>query len=118
LTIFLINLLNRFRGKKPIRVHIPGPLRHLTKGCPIVETHGLTVDEALLALDNSYPGMNSRLYERGKLRRYIHFYLNGEDIRFLQDKETPVQAGDAIEIVPAMAGGRLPNAFSLFAPSS
>ena len=29
----------------------------------------------------------------------------GEDIRYLQDKETPVKTGDEVSIVPAIAGG-------------
>jgi molybdopterin synthase sulfur carrier subunit len=35
----------------------------------------------------------------------VNIFLNDEDIRFLDDKGTPVKAGDEISIVPAIAGG-------------
>jgi molybdopterin synthase sulfur carrier subunit len=35
----------------------------------------------------------------------VNIFVNDEDIRFLQEKETPVKAGDEISIVPAIAGG-------------
>ncbi|MCF6147097.1 MAG: hypothetical protein E3K37_00385 [Candidatus Kuenenia sp.] len=36
---------------------------------------------------------------------FINFYLNDKDIRFLNNLETPVQDGDHIFVVPAIAGG-------------
>ena len=32
-------------------------------------------------------------------------YVGGEDIRFLQNQQTPLKAGDEVSIVPAIAGG-------------
>ncbi|MBI4007255.1 MAG: MoaD/ThiS family protein, partial [Planctomycetes bacterium] len=43
--------------------------------------------------------------ENGQIRRFINFYLNDEDIRFLENQNTPVKDGDQISIVPAIAGG-------------
>ena len=42
---------------------------------------------------------------QGNVRRFVNIYVNGEDIRFLADKETPVKTGDEVSIVPAIAGG-------------
>ena len=43
--------------------------------------------------------------EDGALRHFVNVYVNGEDIRFLDDIRTKVQAGDEVSIVPAVAGG-------------
>jgi len=39
------------------------------------------------------------------VRRFVNVFVNGEDIRFLQNMETALKEGDAISIVPAIAGG-------------
>ncbi|MBI5038565.1 MAG: MoaD/ThiS family protein [Nitrospirae bacterium] len=43
--------------------------------------------------------------ESGNLRRFVNIYVNEEDIRFRQGKETILSDGDEISIVPAIAGG-------------
>src|SRR5216117_3356322 len=44
--------------------------------------------------------------ESGELRRFINIYVNEEDIRFMDGKKTALKDGDAVSIVPAIAGGR------------
>ena len=39
------------------------------------------------------------------MRYFVNVYLNGEDVRFLQGLETPINDGDEVSIVPAVAGG-------------
>lgn len=57
-------------------------------------------------LDATYPGLKSRLCdEKGDLRRFVNIYVNEEDIRFLNGKETSLKDGDEVSIVPAIAGG-------------
>ena len=41
------------------------------------------------------------LDERGVLRRHINVFVNGE----LGAQDDPVEAGDRIEIIPAISGG-------------
>jgi molybdopterin converting factor small subunit len=43
--------------------------------------------------------------ENGVPRRFLNFYVNEEDIRFLKNTETPLKDGDEVSIVPAVAGG-------------
>jgi len=40
------------------------------------------------------------------LNRYVNVYLNDEDVRVLGGLDTTVGAGDVLNILPAMAGGR------------
>jgi sulfur-carrier protein len=44
--------------------------------------------------------------DNGELRRFVNVYLNGDDIRFLNQLSSKVKDGDDISIVPAIAGGR------------
>lgn len=90
----------------PIQVRIPTPLRKLTGENEVVSAEGTTVAEILSCLDKAHPGLTERICdEQGAVRRFVNIFLNDEDIRFLQEKETPVKDGDEISIVPAIAGG-------------
>ena len=90
----------------PTNVRIPAPLRKLTADQEIVEAEGSTVGEILNHLDATHPGLGERVCdENGNIRRFVNIFLNDEDIRFLENKETLVKDGDEISIVPAIAGG-------------
>ena len=90
----------------PIKVRVPTPLQKLTQNQGEVEVVGKSVKEALADLEKRYPGIKDRLYdEKGSLRRFINFYVNEEDIRFLQGDGTSLKEGDELSIVPAIAGG-------------
>jgi molybdopterin synthase sulfur carrier subunit len=43
--------------------------------------------------------------EQGNVRRFVNVFVNGEDIRFLNEKATPIKDSDEVSIVPAIAGG-------------
>lgn len=89
-----------------VNVIIPTPLRNLTGGADTVQAEGANVSELVKNLEAAYPGIGNRLYDdAGTLRRFINFYVNGEDIRFLQSGDTPLKDGDELSIVPAVAGG-------------
>ena len=87
-------------------IRIPVPLRGIVEGKETIEIPGSTVGECLDLFCKAYPGIKERLFdENNNVRRFINIFVNDEDIRFLQDKETPITSTDAISIVPAMAGG-------------
>jgi molybdopterin synthase sulfur carrier subunit len=57
-------------------------------------------------LEARYPGIQERLLDdEGQVRRFVNVYVNEEDIRFLQEKDTPLKDGDEVSIIPAIAGG-------------
>ena len=87
-------------------VRIPGPLRKLTNGEPQADVEAGNLKETIDALEALYPGMKERLLEdSGEIRYFVNVYLNGEDVRFLQELDTATKAGDEVSIVPAVAGG-------------
>lgn len=89
------------------KVRIPTPLQKLTKNQGEVAASGATLKDVLADLEKQFPGIRERLYdEKGALRRFVNFYVNNEDIRFLNGETTPVKDGDEVSIVPAIAGGK------------
>jgi len=89
-----------------IVVRIPTPLRKITGERDVVSGEGETLLACIEGLDRQYPGLKERLCdESGELRRFVNVYVNGEDVRFQQGLQTPLNGGDEVSIVPAVAGG-------------
>jgi molybdopterin converting factor small subunit len=91
----------------PVQIHIPSALRAFTDKKPTVEVDGADVAAALHALTTTHPGLARHLRdEQGKLRSFVYVYLGEDDVRHLpQGDATPLRAGDALTIVPSIAGG-------------
>lgn len=89
-----------------VQVLIPTPLQKFTNDEATASLEAASVDALIDALDARYPGIKGRLCdESGKLRRFLNLYVNSEDIRFLDNQQTPLSDGDEVSIVPAVAGG-------------
>ena len=88
-----------------ITVRIPTPLRTFTGGADEVSAEGATVGAVIDHLETAYPGIKERLCDDKGVRRFVNIYANDEDIRFLDNLETALADGDAVQIVPAIAGG-------------
>jgi molybdopterin synthase sulfur carrier subunit len=90
-----------------IKIRIPTPLQNLTQNKPEVEIEAAgDIKELIDKLEEKYPGIKGRLCdESGALRRFINFFVNDEDIRFLEGINTKLKDGDEVSIVPAIAGG-------------
>ncbi|MER3433307.1 MAG: molybdopterin synthase sulfur carrier subunit [Leptolyngbya sp. ERB_1_1] len=89
-----------------VKVLIPTPLQKLTNDQATVECSGDNIGALLESLESSCPGIKARLCdEQGQLRRFVNFYVNSEDIRFLDGVNTPLKDGDEVSIIPAIAGG-------------
>lgn len=93
-----------------VRVRVPTPLRKFTNGADEVNADANTVRALVEDLERKFPGIKERICdETGKIRRFVNVYVNGDDIRFLQNLETTLKEGDNISIVPAIAGGQSPS---------
>lgn len=88
-----------------VEVRVPTILRPLTGGEKIVQAQGATLEAVIKDLDASYPGIGERLVDDSGLRRFVNVYVNDEDVRFMASLQTPVQDGDSVTILPAVAGG-------------
>ncbi len=90
-----------------VRVRVPTPLRRFTGGKDEVSAEGNSILAVIENLEKGHPGLKERLLDdSGQLRRFVNVYLNGDDIRFLDQLNSKVKDGDDISIVPAIAGGR------------
>jgi molybdopterin converting factor small subunit len=89
-----------------IQVRVTAVLQKLTGGQKSVEASGATVAAVLADIDSRFPGFKGQMYGGdGKLHRFVNIYLNDEDIRYTGGPDTPVKAGDVLDILPALAGG-------------
>ena len=89
-----------------MKIHIPTPLRQYAEKKDVVEVGGRTVGEGLANLTGHHAELRRHLFsDDGKLRAFVNVYLNDEDIRYLQQENTPVKDGDSLSIVHSIAGG-------------
>lgn len=87
-------------------VRIPTPLRKLTGGSEEVTAAAKSVGELIGELEKQYPGIKERICDdSGQVRRFVNIFVKDEDIRFLQNLDTPLGDKDEVSIVPAIAGG-------------
>jgi len=86
-------------------VRIPPTLRTETGGERQVQVQGGTVRELLDDLMARFPGLRPQLVEDDDIAPFVNVYVEGEDVRTLDGLETPVQDGDTVILLPAMAGG-------------
>jgi molybdopterin synthase sulfur carrier subunit len=90
----------------PVKIRIPSPLRTYTNGVDVIEAEGTDVGQVLGTLKEKAAGIEARMFKTpDTLNRFINIYVNDEDIRFLQNLQTPVKSGDEVSIVTAIAGG-------------
>ncbi len=83
-------------------VRLRGQLEKLAGGGSEHEVGGDTVTELLETLEGTFGALEGWILdERGVLRRHINVFVNGE----LAKPDSPVSAGDKVEILPAISGG-------------
>jgi len=88
------------------KVRIPTILRTYTEGESEVTADGTTLAEVLDDLDANYSGIKGRILDdQGDLRRFVNVYVGNDDVRFLDNLQTPTPDGTQISVIPAVAGG-------------
>jgi sulfur-carrier protein len=91
-------------------VRIPPVLRSHVGDSKQVEVAGSTVGELIGELAERHPGLRDQIFgPDGGLHRFVNVYLNGQDVRYLDELATPVSDRDVVIILPAMAGGAWPS---------
>ena len=89
-----------------VQVRVPTPLRRFTGGAEQVNADGANIAALVNDIENNHPGIKERICDdQGNIRRFVNIFVNGDDIRFLDNLETALKDGDEVSIVPAIAGG-------------
>jgi molybdopterin converting factor small subunit len=89
-----------------ITLSLPTVLAPLAGGRRTLEADGATLGAVVSDVARRYPGLAPRLRdEAGQPYRFVTFYLNDQDCRFLGGFDAPVRDGDEVAVVPAIAGG-------------
>jgi adenylyltransferase/sulfurtransferase len=89
-----------------VNITIPTALRQFTGGQTRLEIEAQTAGEALDLLTAKYAELRRHLYDdHDVLRSFVNVYVNDEDIRHQSGADTQLKDGDALMIVPAIAGG-------------
>ncbi len=88
------------------QVKVPNMLRPTVGGERVVVAQGRTLRELIGDVDTRHSGFAAQIIEpTGAQRPFVNVYVNDEDVRYLQGLDTPVEEGDVISILPAVAGG-------------
>jgi len=65
-----------------------------------------TLQELLEVVVARWPGLSDHLFDAtGGLSRRVNIFVEGRNVRWLQGIETPLQAGQSVDIFPPVAGG-------------
>ena len=84
-------------------LHLPATLPPLFPGLPReLDVEAASVDEAIVRLDEQWPGLRDRLCEPGpKLRRHIRVYVD----RGPAELTTELETGSRVDVIAAISGG-------------
>jgi molybdopterin synthase sulfur carrier subunit len=92
-----------------VTVRLPATLRPRAADQATVDVHvgaDATLADLLDVLAQRYPGLERRLRdESGRLRRYVNFFVDGEECRQLDGAATPLRDAAEVQIIPSVAGG-------------
>ena len=89
-----------------ITVRIPPGFRALTKDRAEIAADGASLLQLIADMEKKFPGVKAKLFDdSGRKRKFINIYVNSEDVRFLEGENTPLDDGDIVDIVSAIAGG-------------
>lgn len=85
---------------------IPTPLRKFTNNTARVNINAENVKGVVDELTLNFPDLKKHLLdEQSKIRSFVNVFVGDEDIRNLQQDQTPIKEETVISIVPAIAGG-------------
>lgn len=90
----------------PVTVYIPTPFRKLTGNQTHVNVAAGTVGEVLDRLGDRYPALRHMIFDdAGHIPGHVNIYVNNQEVHSLQGTDTPVNDGDEMAVIPAIAGG-------------
>ena len=90
----------------PVNVLLPNAFQKHTNGTREIKLEAKNLPELIAGLESNFPELKQHLRDGdGKVRRFINFYVNDEDIRFLGEDKYAFKDGDEVLVIPSIAGG-------------
>ena len=101
-----------------VKVLLPIAFQKHTNGAKEIESKAANLPQLIDEIEVSFPALKQHLRDSdGNVRRFINFYVNDEDIRFLGNEKYAFQDGDEVLVIPSIAGGCSPHGYKRFASS-
>src|SRR6202046_1529360 len=89
-----------------VKVVLPNAFQKHTNGTREIQSAAQNLPQLITEIETSFPALKPHLRDNdGKVRRFINFYVNEEDIRFLGNDEYAFKDGDEVLVIPSIAGG-------------
>jgi molybdopterin synthase sulfur carrier subunit len=99
-----------WEGQVSVRVLLPNAFQKHTNGTREIRSEAGNLPQLITDIETQFPALKSHLRdEQGQVRRFINFYVNEEDIRFLGNEKYAFQDGDEVLVIPSIAGGSWPD---------
>jgi len=71
-----------------------------------ISSTAANLPELVNDIKGRFPALRQQQREDDEqIRRFINFYVNEEDIRFLGNEKYAFQEGDEVLVIPSIAGG-------------
>lgn len=98
-----------------VRVLLPNAFQKHTNGAREITSSAGNLPALITEIETTFPALKTHLRdESGQVRRFINFYVNEEDIRFLGNEKYAFQDGDEVLVIPSIAGGSWPDGRTAF----
>src|SRR6202453_2392023 len=89
-----------------VKVVLPNAFQKHTNGTREIQSAAQNLPQLITEIETSFPTLKPHLRDNdGKVRRFINFYVNEEDIRFLGNDSYAFKDGDEVLVIPSIAGG-------------
>lgn len=87
-------------------VFIPTPLRKFTSNQSKIEIEAENIKDLLEKLTQEFPPLKNYLFTgEGEVPSFLNIFVDEDDIRNLNEKETKIDSKSKVSLVPAIAGG-------------
>lgn len=89
-----------------VKVLLPNAFQKHTNGTREIQSTAGNLPQLIAEIETTFPDLRPHLRdETGQVRRFINFYVNEEDIRFLGNEKYAFKDGDEVLVIPSIAGG-------------
>lgn len=87
-------------------IQLPLQLRKFVNYQDSIQIPGDSLMDIINNITLTYPDLKPYLVDNSNnIYHFINLYLNGQDIRFLEDNQKKIKENDIIIVIPAIAGG-------------